>query len=142
MGKFIKDAIIVLLICLVAMLGLAVGLYQFIPSRKVVPEVKQYYATEEVRELKDENTTEKITTYSFPNDSTNDTELKVTSSDLDGYETTNDYVPGKINPFSEYSGKTAGSPDDAVKPEEKTDEENTNDVKKEPAVYSSSSGTK
>ena len=141
MGRFIKDAIVVLLICLVAMLGLAVGLYKFIPSRKVVPEIKQYYATEEVKELKEENTNEIITTYSFSDSSEDDTELKVTSSDLDGYETTNDYVPGKANPFSEYSGKTTENPDEVNETEEKKDE-NTVEDKKEPSVYSSSSGTK
>ena len=92
MGKIIKEIIIMLLICLVGMLLFAVLFYQYIPNRKVVAEVKEYQASTEVDQLLEDNIdqekNEVVLTYS------------VTSSDLSNYEATNNYNPGKANPFS------------------------------------------
>ena len=51
MTKAIKEIIIMLLICLIAMLGLAIALYQYIPSKKNVPEIVQYQVSEQVQDL-------------------------------------------------------------------------------------------
>lgn len=97
MTKAIKEIIIMLLICLIAMLGLAIGLYQYIPSKKNVPEIVQYEVSEQVQDLLEDNIDQKsdqdrvILTY------------EVTKGELSGYQTTNDYIPGKSNPFGEVS---------------------------------------
>ncbi len=97
MTKAVKEIIIMLLITLVAMLGLAIGLYQYIPSKKTVPEIKQYEVSEQVQDLLEDNIDQKsdsdrvILTY------------EVTKSDLSGYQKTNNYIPGKSNPFADVS---------------------------------------
>ena len=93
MSKVIKEIIIMLLICLVVMLLFAVIFYEYIPNRKIVPEVVQYQATEEVKQqladdIDQDNDDKIVLTY------------EVTSSDLYNYEVTNDYVPGKAAPFA------------------------------------------
>ena len=91
MGKIIKEMMIMLLVCLLGILIFAVIFYEFIPNRKVVPEVNQYMASEQVKELMaddiDKRDDQVVLTY------------KVTSSDLNNYKVTKDYVPGKANPF-------------------------------------------
>ena len=101
MAKIIKEIIIMLLVCLITMLLLAIALYQYIPNRKIVPEIVKYSATEEVKDLLDDNINAKeeesvLLTY------------EVTSSDLNNYQITNDYVPGKSNPFATYSASENG----------------------------------
>lgn len=92
MGKIIKEIIIMLLICLVGILLFAVIFYRYIPNRKIVAEVAEYKASDEVEQLLqdsvDQDDNEVVLTYS------------VTSSDLSNYEATNNYNPGKANPFS------------------------------------------
>lgn len=96
MLKAIKEIIIMLLVCLVAMLLLAVVFYEYIPARKVVPEVSTYTVPDTVSQLladdidnKDSNV---ILTFE-------EGEYEVTSKDLNNYEAKNEYVPGKANPF-------------------------------------------
>lgn len=99
MAKVIKEIIIMLLTCLAGMLLFAVIFYEFIPNRKVVPEVAQYNASEKIKELKADDIDKK-----------NETIIKtfeVTSSDLTNYKIANDYVPGKADPF----GSSKTSPD-------------------------------
>lgn len=91
MAKIIKEIIIMLLTCLAGMLLFAVVLYEYIPNRKVVPEVAMYNATDKIKELKADDIDKK-----------NETIIKtfqVTSSDLTNYKIANDYVPGNSNPF-------------------------------------------
>ena len=94
-ARIIKEAIIALLICLLTMLLFAVVLYEFIPSRKVIPEVAEYKASEKVAEQLadnvDQDNEKVVLTY------------EVTGSDLNNYKITDDYVPGKANPFSDLS---------------------------------------
>ena len=96
-SKIVKEAIIILLACLVVILLFAVILYNFIPNRKLVKEVKQYQASEQISEqLSDKVDAENeqvVLTY------------EVTKSDLNNYKITDDYVPGKANPFSELTTK-------------------------------------
>ncbi len=107
MAKAIKEIILALLVCLVGILLFAVILYKFLPSRKVVAEVVTYSTSAEVKELLadtvDEEEDQVVLKY------------EVTNKDLSNYESSNDYVPGKVNPFAEVA-------DD----EEKTDDENNN----------------
>ena len=129
MTKAIKEIIIMLLICLIAMLGLAIGLYQYIPSKKNVPEIVQYEVSEQVQDLLEDNIDQKsdqdrvILTY------------EVTKGELSGYQTTNDYIPGKSNPFGEVS-KTIVE-DDGTSVENNDSENNNtqnNEESKEPKV--------
>ena len=101
MVKIIKEIIIMLLVCLITMLILAIGLYKYIPNRKAVPEVVTYTASEDVKDLLEDNIDKKsdsddvILTY------------EVTASDLTGYQSINTYVPGKSNPFAAASSSTS-----------------------------------
>lgn len=107
MTKYIKEIIIMLLVALAGMLLFAVIFYEYIPNRKVVPEVSQYSASEKIKELKaddiDKRNEQVIKTF------------EVTSSDLSNYKVTNDYVAGKSDPFepiaeSPDSGSTTTKP--------------------------------
>ncbi len=99
MGKSIaKEIIIGLLLCLAILLILAVMMYSFIPNNKVIPEPVKYSAPEEVKKVLEEATTDSsqvILTY------------EVNSSDLSLAQRTNDYNPGKVNPFSSYQVQQA-----------------------------------
>lgn len=105
MTKVIKEIIIMLLVCLVAMLTLAIALYQYIPGKKVVPAISEYHASEQVQDLLEDNIDQRndkdrvILTY------------EVTKGELSEYQVTNDYVPGKSNPFGEVS-KTIEEPEE------------------------------
>ncbi len=105
MAKVIKEIIIMLLVCLITMLILAIGLYKYIPNRKAVPEVVTYTASEDVKDLLEDNIDKKsdsddvILTY------------EVTASDLTGYQSINTYVPGKSNPFAAASSSTSNDGD-------------------------------
>ena len=98
--KIIKETIIMLLACLVTMLIFAIVLYKFIPNRKTVAEVKEYKASESVQTLLEDNVdsgdkSEVILSY------------EVTSRDLNNYQKTNAYVPGKQNPFAAASSSAS-----------------------------------
>ena len=121
MSKAIKEIIIMLLICLVAMLTLAIALYQYIPSKKNVPEIVQYEVSEQVQDLLEDNIDQKsekdrvILTY------------EVTKGELSGYQTTNDYIPGKSNPFGDVSKTiTEEEPTTTDNSENNDDEGSTN----------------
>ncbi len=119
MAKVIKEIIIMLLICLVGMLLFAVILYEYIPNRKVVPEVAMYNASEKIKELKADDI-----------DKRNETIIKtfqVTSSDLTNYKVANDYVPGKSNPFG--SKKTNPDAGSSTKKSGNTIDTNTGTIK-------------
>ena len=88
-----KEIIIGLLLCLAILLVLAVLMYSYIPNNKVIPEPVSYKAPEEVKNVLEEaamDTSQVILTY------------EVNSSDLSTAQRTNDYNPGKVNPFSSY----------------------------------------
>ena len=84
MEKAVKEITIMLLICLIAMLILAVVLYKYVPSRKVVPEVTTYAADEQTQDLLSDpidqtgTASDVILTY------------EVTEKDLGGYKGTQD----------------------------------------------------
>ena len=92
MGKSIaKEIIIGLLLCLAILLVLAVLMYSYIPNNKVIPEPVAYKVPEEAKKVIEEaamDSSQVILTY------------EVNSSDLSTAQRTNDYNPGKVNPFS------------------------------------------
>ena len=137
MAKIIKEIILMLLTCLAGMLLFAVVFYNYIPNRKIIPEIAVYNASEKIKELKSDDI-----------DKRNETIIKtfqVTSSDLINYKIANDYVAGKSNPFG--SAKT--NPDAGSSPKKENsidtnsgttknvktaDEEDKNTTKKEEVV--------
>lgn len=141
MARIIKEIIIMLLVCLVAMLGFAVFLYKYIPSKKIVPELKQYEATEQVQDLLADNI-----------DSRADDEkvlltYEVTKGELSGYQKSNDYIPGKSNPFADVPKTVTGEGEEGKEEENTQTPENPSDKKEEtpkvtpsnPSIYEGSS---
>ena len=106
MLKFLKESTIMLLICLVLLLLLAVIFYEYIPSRKVVSEITKYVPSSKVSQQLSDNIdkldAEVILTFEQGG-------YEVTSSDLNKYKITEDYVPGKANPFAEEAESVSGS---------------------------------
>lgn len=90
----VKEIIIALLLCLAIILVLGILLYEYAPMSKTIPNPVSYQRPQEVQEelASSDNIDESkvIMTY------------EVDSSDLNSYERTQDYVPGKANPFSSY----------------------------------------
>lgn len=89
----IKEIIIALLLCLAILLVLAVLLYSYIPNNKVIPELVAYSAPDDAKKALTEagaDSSQVILTY------------EVNSSDLSTAQKTNEYNPGKVNPFSSY----------------------------------------
>lgn len=95
MSKIIKEIIILLLVCLVGMLLFSVVFYEYIPNRKIVPEVTQYSASEKIKEQMADDIDKK--------DEQIVKTFEVTSSDLNNFKVTKDYVAGKANPFASVS---------------------------------------
>lgn len=90
--NIIKEIIIILLLALAIILVLGVLLYEYVPANKIIPEKVSYSTPEKVKD-------ELITQSNI-----DDTEVIITyqidSTDLSNYKVTQDYVPGKKNPFS------------------------------------------
>ena len=98
--SIIKEAIIMLLVCLAILLVLCILLYDFIPSNKVLPAEVSYQASEEIQKELDSavsgENTKVVLSY------------EVTATDLKNYEKSDDYNAGKVNPFSAYIEKPEG----------------------------------
>ena len=94
----IREAIIALLVCLAVLLILSVALYNYIPTNKVVPETVEYSPTKEIQSqlnsAVEDNSSEILMTY------------EITAQDLDNFERTNQYNPGKANPFANVTEQT------------------------------------
>lgn len=91
----IRETIIALLVCLAVLLILSVALYNYIPSNKVVPETVEYSPSKEIKTqlnaAVEDNSQEILMTY------------EVTATDLEHFEKTDEYRPGKSNPFAPVS---------------------------------------
>ncbi len=97
--SIIKEIIIILLLLVAIVLALGVLFYDYLPTNKIVPSVETYATSTTVKAELDEEIEEQetvIITY------------EITSNDLKTYEKTNDYVKGKVNPFSTYSNTVDG----------------------------------
>ena len=90
----IKELIIVLLLCLAIILILGILMYEYVPITKTIPNQVSYTtpqdAKEELQAASEISEDQIVMTY------------EVNSSDLNNYKKTQDYKPGKANPFSSY----------------------------------------
>lgn len=91
-----KQIIITLLIGIAIVLVLAIILYKYIPSNKVVPSKVSTYNTPEnvAAEISENMTSQEI-------QAVNQT-FEITDADLSLYKRSQSYNPGKSDPFSEY----------------------------------------
>lgn len=101
MGKVIfRETIISLLVSIGVLLVLSLAFYNYIPSNKIVPQPVEYTATKEIQQQLnsevEDNSNEVIVTY------------EVTAQDLENFEKTNQYNPGKSNPFAASSDTVNG----------------------------------
>lgn len=98
----LKELIIVLLLCLAIILVLGILFYEYIPIAKEIPEQVSYSTSDAIQEQKTEirGLTADEEYYSGETDS-------IDSDDLNNYRRTQDYVPGKANPFSPYQEQPA-----------------------------------
>lgn len=91
----IREIIIALLICLALLLILSVLFYNYIPANKVIPEAVQYAPSKDVQtqlnSSVNDNSNEILKTY------------EITAQELENYQKTNEYKPGKANPFADIS---------------------------------------
>ena len=90
----IKEIIIILLLCLAIILILGILLYNYVPMSKTVPSPVLYSTPESVKE-------ELMTTGDVDEDEIVMT-YEIDSTALNNYKKTQDYQPGKSNPFSSY----------------------------------------
>ena len=121
--KIFRELIIMLLICFLGILLFALIFYNYIPNKKVVPEIKKYEASEQIQEqladTVDQEQQKIVQTY------------EVTSTDLNNYKVINEYVPGKANPFADVSkdpesGSTPEKPDSDDDNDDDNDDKNNN----------------
>ena len=90
--NIIKEIIIILLLILAIILILGVLLYEYVPINKIIPEEISYTTPEKIQQ--------EINTDSSIDDTQIIITYQIDSTDLSNYKTTQDYVPGKKNPFS------------------------------------------
>ena len=98
MKNILKEVGIFVLIIIAIILVLGVLLYDYIPTSKVVPTTIAYETPEnlksEIAEELIDDSQEVIITY------------QIDKVDLNVYQNTSSYVPGKQNPFAAYSATT------------------------------------
>ena len=124
-----KEGFIVILLLIAVALILGIIFYEYIPSNKTVPiKMEEYALSEDIKEelkqtVADEQEQNIVKTFF------------IDSSDLDLYESTNDYDKGKANPFASYSveadsntDNTTNSTDNTIDTSEDETEENKNEV--------------
>lgn len=102
--SIVKQVIIILLACVAILLALALVLYQYVPSNKVIPsKVEAYSAPENIKAEISESTQQELN---------GQIEMyEITDSDLDMYKSTKSYNPGKSDPFAPYSENTTSVED-------------------------------
>lgn len=98
MKNILKEISIFVLIIAAIILILGVLLYDYIPTSKVVPATIAYETPQnlkaEIEEELIEDTSQVIITY------------EVDKADLNKYQSTSSYKPGKQNPFGAYTEQT------------------------------------
>lgn len=92
--NIVKELIIILLLSLAIILILGILLYEYVPMSKIIPEPVSYTTPEEVQKelLASGGVDESQVVMTY----------QVDSTDLNNYKRTQDYKPGKANPFSSY----------------------------------------
>lgn len=94
MKTFIKELIIVLLLCLAIILILGILLYEYVPMSKTIPTPVSYTTPQSVKQ--------ELATAGGVDESQVIMTYSVDSTDLNNYKRIQDYKPGKANPFSSY----------------------------------------
>lgn len=92
--NIIKEIIIVLLLCLAIVLLLGIIFYDYIPRSKVVPLPVSYKIPESAKK--------ELETNEQANEDNIVMTYEINESDLTNYKRTQNYKPGKTNPFSSY----------------------------------------
>ena len=122
----LKEGGIIILLLLAISLILAILFYDYIPSNKTVPiRLQAYNMPSEIEE--------ELGNGSFEEQNIVRT-FYIDSSDLDVYESTNDYDKGKANPFADYSKSSDTS--------SSTKNENSTNTTKTNTTNTNSSNTK
>lgn len=105
--KLLRQIVLIIIFMAIAILLSQVILYDYASNDKTVSKVKKYERTEKVEKALSSNTDTSQNGESI--EFTNGGEVsingkyEVTNTDLNNYEKTNDYNPGKVNPFSSYT---------------------------------------
>ena len=115
--SIIKEIVIMLLLVIAILLVLAILFYNYRPSINKIPATVEAYVLPDEMQVELEETIQETTTQNIIKT------YRVDSNDLKGYEKTNDYGKGKVNPFEAIS-----SLDDT---DEENDENIENDDEKE-----------
>jgi len=104
MKTIIRELIISLLVCIFVLIILSIMFYRFIPSNKVIPEKVTYQASSDVKQEVNSEVDDKsdliVKTY------------EITADDIEGFERTDEYRPGKANPFAPVSTEDDTTTDD------------------------------
>lgn len=120
MKNILKEITIFILIIAAIVLVLGVLFYDYIPTSKVIPQTVSYQTPENLQaEISDEaieDSSGVLITYEIGKD------------DLNIYQDKSSYIPGKQNPFDEYS-QTTGSATGTDSNEAMSDEEFFNNNK-------------
>lgn len=98
----IKEIILVLLLCLAIILVMAIALYKYIPVSKTLPSEVAYTIPTETKE--------ELAASEYVDNSQIVMTYTVNASDLNNYQRTNNYKPGKANPFATYEKTNAEKP--------------------------------
>lgn len=118
----IKEIIIMLLLCLAIILLLGILLYDYVPMAKTIPNPVSYSTPDNVKkELADAvgvDESQIIMTY------------EVDSTDLNNYKKTQDYKPGKANPFSSYEASASTEEKDNTTENSSTKDKKNNTTSK------------
>lgn len=97
----VKEIIIILLLCLAIILILGVLFYDFNPSSITVPSAVEYATSS--------NVTQALIKTGGVDESQIVMTYELDSSDMKNYEKTNEYIPGKTNPFAMSQSSTEGT---------------------------------
>lgn len=102
--KLLRQIALIVIFMVIAILLSQVLLYDYASNDKVVAQAPKYEQKAEIKETlssqdEDLNISDVI---EFTDDEISSGEYEVTNSDLNNYERTNQYNPGKVNPFSAY----------------------------------------
>ena len=119
--SIIKEIIIILLLLLAILLALGVLFYDYIPTNKTIPSVGTYSTAESIQtELNEKVTKDEAVLVTY----------EITGTDLNTYQKTKDYKPGKANPFSTYqTAPTGGGSGNGSEENDGDDTTNTNTIK-------------
>ncbi len=97
----IKELILVLLLCLAIILVLGILLYKYVPLAKTLPSEVAYTIPAETKE--------ELAASEHIDDSQVVMTYTVNASDLNNFQRTQNYKPGKANPFASYEKTTTNS---------------------------------